>query len=174
MGQVDTDAEQGTGALVAPPVAPAPAFCWEYVNGIDAKARVVLPAPYRAGFADGGYLTVWQERCLAAMPTPEFHAYVDHIARQLGTGIEEDPGEVLRELWARSVELKLDVQGRLSLPDALRSHVGIGSEVRFVGFGRRVELWPAVVSAADEDERRDLRATIALLQADYDVPRHGS
>lgn len=170
MGQVEQAEVEAQAAL---PVAPPALLCGEHRNGIDAKGRVVMPAPYRQAFAAGGFLTPWQGRCLAAMPRAEFRAYVDHITRQLALSHEEAPGEVLRELWRSSVELKLDIQGRLSLPEALRAVAGIGDEVVFVGNDRRVELWPADASPVEEEERADRRATIAMLQGEYDVPRLG-
>ncbi|HEU5148926.1 MAG TPA: hypothetical protein VFU19_00425 [Iamia sp.] len=164
-----------TGAVAAPaPAPPRPRFTWEYRNGIDAKSRVVMPAPYRAAFADGGYLTVWQDRCLAAMPMAEFDAYVAHLEGALAVSHEVEPDAILRELWRTTLDFRLDIQGRLSLAEPLREAVGLGSEVRFVGFGRRVELWPADVTAEQEAERDDHRATISLLQSSYDVPRMGS
>ncbi|HMJ76221.1 MAG TPA: hypothetical protein VK507_09620 [Iamia sp.] len=170
VGEVGT-----TGALVAPAAAPPRArFTWEYRNGVDAKSRVVLPAPYRPAFADGGYLTVWQDRCLAAMPAAEFDAYVTHLEGALAGSHEVEPEAILRELWRTTLDFRLDIQGRLSLAEPLRQAVGLGREIRFVGFGRRVELWPAEVTAEQEAERDDHRATISLLQSSYDVPRQGS
>ena len=178
MGQVPTTevGEVGTAAAVAaPPAAPArPRFTWEYRNGVDAKSRVVMPAPYRSAFADGGYLTVWQDRCLAAMPVAEFDAYVAHLEQALAVSHEVEPDAILRELWRTTLDFRLDIQGRLSLAEPLREAVGLGGEIRFVGFGRRVELWPAEVTAEQEAERDDHRATISLLQSSYDVPRQGS
>lgn len=163
----ESEARPALGAL-----APGRArFCFEYVNSIDAKSRVVLPAPFRPHFEGGGLLTVWQGRCLAAMPRDEWDAYVDRIVLALAASHEEHPDEVLREVWRSTVEVKLDVQGRLALDATLRNAVEIGSEVRFVGFGRRVELWPAATSAERHRDRDDHRATIALLQSSYDVPR---
>lgn len=164
-----------TDASAAPAIAaPRARFTWEYRNGVDAKSRVVMPAPYRAAFADGGYLTVWQGRCLAAMPVAEFDAYVTHLEGALAASHEVEPDAILRELWRTTLDFRLDIQGRLSLAEPLREAVGLGNEIRFVGFGRRVELWPAEVTAEQEAERDDHRATISLLQSSYDVPRMGS
>lgn len=164
-----------TDTTAAPVAAPARhRFTWEYRNGVDAKSRVVMPAPYRPAFADGGYLTVWQDRCLAAMPVAEFDAYVAHLEGALAGSHEVEPEAILRELWRTTLDFRLDIQGRLSLAEPLREAVGLGGEIRFVGFGRRVELWPADVSAEQEAERDDHRATISLLQSSYDVPRQGS
>ena len=173
MGQEDTATDAPVGTTQAP--APAGAsdvlrLCGRHTNGVDAKARVVMPASFRPAFAGGGLLTVWQDRCLAAFPLVEFDRYVAHMRRALATAGEAEPDAVLRELYATTSEMRLDVQGRLVLPEELRALVGIDGEVRFQGFGRRVELWPAV--ALDPDDAADHRATIGLLQSTFDLADH--
>jgi len=170
MGQEDTAIDAPATATTAPtPVAPRP-LCGRYTNAVDAKSRVVMPSVFRPAFADGGLLTVWQDRCLAAFPAPEFDRYAAHMRRALASSGEAEPDTILRELYATTTELRLDVQGRLALPDDLRALVGIDGEVRFQGFGRRVELWPA--AAVDPDEAADSRATIGLLQSTFDLAEH--
>lgn len=170
MGQeeVTVDAPQATSGSTAPSVAHR--FCSRYTNGVDAKGRVVMPASFRPAFAPGGYLTVWQDRCLAAFPTTEFDRYVAHIGRGLASSGEGAPDAVLRELWATTTEMRLDVQGRLALPEDLRTLVGIGADVQFQGFGSRVELWPT--GAIDPDDSADHRATIGMLQSMFDLSDH--
>lgn len=155
----------GEGDLLA-----RPTFCAEHRNGIDAKSRVVMPAPYRPHFAAGGFLTVWEGRCLAAFPRGEWERYVAAIRRSLASSAEEQPTEILREMFRSTIEFKLDVQGRMVLDADTRARVGIGSEVRFVGFDRRVELWPVEVDLADEAEQVDRRETLSVLQRSYDLP----
>jgi len=178
MGQdaeTEIEARSATPAPVTLPAEPAPRFCGRYTNTVDAKSRVVLPASFRGPFlAGGGLLTVWQGQCLAAMAPTEFDRYAAHMARQLAAINEPHPDAILRALWGATSEFKLDVQGRLVLAEDLRSEVGIGTEVRFQGFGRRVELWPADASPADEAERADHLATIGMLQSSYDLPDLGS
>lgn len=167
MGQTTTD-ELIDDGVVAPAVRVD--FGGEYANGVDTKGRVVLPVIYRRAFEAGGRILPWQGECLAALPEA---AYVDHVTgihRQLlraAAGVGE-PAEVMRELRRGAFEIKLDIQGRLTLPEEMRALAGIGDTVRFVGNGPRVELW----AAADPDdraaERADHRATIALLQRAYD------
>lgn len=171
MGPSTEQDAQTLAVATAEPATERARFCFEYVNTIDAKSRVVLPAAYRPHFEGGGLLTVWQGRCLAAMPRAEWDAYVDRMALALGASHAERPDEVLRELWRSTVDVRLDVQGRLALDANLRAAVGIDTDVRFVGFGRRVELWPTSARAEQQADRDDHRATIALLQASYDVPR---
>lgn len=172
MGQATTESIEARAERSTPPSVVR--FCGQYVNAVDTKNRVVVPAPMRRGFADeGGLLTLWKGPCLAALPHEEFDAYYAHIAAGLAASTEEAPDDVLRELWRSTSEMHLDLQGRLVLPEELRAAVLIGTEVRFCGFGRRVELWPAEVTTELEAARIDHQGTISMLQSSYDVPRVG-
>lgn len=142
-------------------------LCGRYTNAIDSKGRVVMPAPFRAAFATGGFLTPWRGACLAAMGPEAFDRYRRHTARSLAEAQEPDIDGILRTLWSSTVDLRLDLQGRLVLPEEVRSQVGITDEVRFVGYGDRVELWPAAVTPDELDERADHLATLATVQVAY-------
>jgi MraZ protein len=142
-------------------------LCGRFTNGIDAKSRVVLPSAFRPAFEGGGFLTPWKGICLAAMGPAEFDRYRAHTARLLTDRGEPDVDGVLRTLWSSTVEFRLDLQGRLVLPEEVRNQVGITDEVRFIGYGRRVELWPAAVTATELDERADHLATLATVQGTY-------
>lgn len=174
MGQAVVTSAGVAEASLAAPAVPAPDFVAEYTYGLDAKSRVVLPAAFRSGFADGGYLTVWQGECLAAMPRAEWDAYIAHMKQQLAVAHVERPDAVLREIRRSAADFKLDIQGRLTLTEAQREAVGLGTEVRFIGQGARVELWPAAETEEQAAEREDHRGTISMLQLDYDVPRQGA
>lgn len=166
-----TDAETAA-ADVGAPARPAhrPTFGFEHRNGIDSKSRVVLPSVYRGDFADGGRLTLLNGRCLAAFPPDEFVRWESHVRTSLASSAEPDPADILRELYRNTTDIKLDIQGRMVVPEVLRAIVGIGDEVRFVGCGSRVELWPADESDERAEERADHRATIAMLSTSFDIP----
>lgn len=174
MGQDLVTGTRVAEAPLAAPVAPSPDFVSEFTYGLDAKSRVVMPAAFRSGFADGGYLLVWQGECLAAMPRAEWDAYIARMRAQLAVAHVERPDAVLREIRRSAAAFTLDIQGRLTLSEAHRDAVGIGAEVRFLGQGARVELWPAEETEEQAAERDDHRGTIAMLQLDYDVPRQGA
>lgn len=166
-----TDAETAAAdAGARAPSALRPTFGFEHRNGIDSKSRVVLPSVYRGAFAEGGRLSLLNGRCLAAFPPQEFVRWENHVQAALASSAEDDPADILRELYRNTTDIKLDIQGRMVVPEVLRDLVGIGDEVRFVGCGRRVELWPAEESAERAAERADHRATIAMLSTSFDVP----
>lgn len=174
MGQVDaSDVEVAAAVVQAAPVRRS-RFSFSHRNGIDAKGRVVLPASYRPAFAEGGMATIWRGPALAAMTLADWDAYVDGIAASLAVSGEPDPGAVLDVLWQHSFEVKLDLQGRISLPDALRVRAGLGDEVLFVGCGDRVELRPAAQGPDEMAATEDHLATLAMLQSAHGLPSVGS
>lgn len=161
--ETEGEARRDDGPVPAPPTR----LCGRFTNGIDAKSRVVMPAAFRAPFAvDGGMITPWRGTCLAAMAPQEFDRYVARAAASL-TAAGEDVDGHLSTLWSSTVAFTLDLQGRLVLPEEVRSQVGITDEVRFQGRGRRVELWPGAVSAEELDERADHLATLGVVQRSY-------
>lgn len=168
MGQSANTEETARLSADGAPAASAVRLCGRFTNGIDAKSRVVMPAAFRAPFSSaGGLLTPWRGSCLAAMAPTDFDAYGAEVARRLVATEGEDADRVLGTLWSSTVSFTLDLQGRLVLPEEVRSQVGITDEVRFQGRGRRVELWPGLITAAELDERADHLDTLAVLQGAY-------
>jgi MraZ protein len=53
-----------------------------------------------------------------------------------------DPREAfLVALYGRSQTARIDGEGRVVLPDALKSHAGITDTVAFVGLGHKFQIW---------------------------------
>ena len=60
----------------------------------------------------------------------------------------------VRLFMIQLVEARIDIQGRLTVPEPLRAEVGLGREVTVCGVGPRIELWPAgryEMAALDRD-----------------------
>ncbi|MGI8937109.1 MAG: division/cell wall cluster transcriptional repressor MraZ [Iamia sp.] len=167
MGQTTSDTAETARDVVAADQVDSPRLCGRFTNGIDTKSRVVMPAAFRAPFADdGGFITPWRGTSLAAMARTEFDAYQATTARRL-VEAGEDADRILSTLWSSTVRFTLDLQGRLVLPEEVRSQVGITDEVRFQGRGPWVELRPGQITADELDERADHLATLAVLQSTY-------
>ena len=49
--------------------------------------------------------------------------------------------ELLVALYGRSETVTIDTEGRVSLPDELKSHAGITDAVAFVGLGHKFQIW---------------------------------
>lgn len=108
---------------------------------LDAKGRVALPSKFREPFADGVYLTLGQDGCLFAFPQEEWaRQSADVRGRPLSGG---EARAYQRMFFGNAERAELDGQGRLTIPQKLRSHIGLGREAVVLGVSDRLEIWPS-------------------------------
>ncbi len=114
-------------------------FFGRYEHSLDEKGRVILPAKFRASFDRGGYLTPYQDGCLALWTPDEFDQQMETMQRHAAAGRSD---RNLARLWASSSqEVEADRQGRMAIPLHLRDFAGLESDVLVHGAIDRVELW---------------------------------
>ena len=106
---------------------------------LDPKGRLSLPARFREALADGVWVTIGQDGCLFAFPRVEWQRRADEVA---SSPLSDAQGRAYARLFfGSSDELRLDAQGRLTLPGRLRDAVGIGKDVIVLGVRDRIEIW---------------------------------
>ena len=119
---------------------------------LDPKGRLSLPARFREALADGVWVTIGQDGCLFAFPRVEWQRYANEVS---ASPLSDAQGRAYQRLFfGSSDELRLDVQGRLTLPGRLRDAVGIGKDVIVLGVRDRMEIW-------DRDSYERYEATYA-------------
>ena len=98
---------------------------------LDPKGRVSLPARFRAAFDEGLWLTVGQDRCLYCFPRAEW----ERRSREVGAfALSDKDGRAFSRLFFSAAdEVRLDAQGRVTIPQRLRDAVGINREVVVLG-----------------------------------------
>ena len=148
------------------------AFLSTYVNKVDRKGRVSVPAPFRAALSKTGQVG------LIAYPSlrlPALEAFgrdvLDQLnARRMSQSLEDgdfarvligggDP--VVEAVMALVHDLPFDGEGRIVLPAALVAHAGIDDQAAFVGRGDRFQIW---APEAFETHQRD---TLEALRSRY-------
>ena len=119
-------------------------FLSTYVNKVDRKGRVSVPATFRSTLAAHR-----QPNLLIAFPSVRLPALEctgsDRMA-EMQERIEtleqfSDEYENLSLLFADAHPLTMDGEGRVILPEKLKDHAQIGDEVAFVGLGAMFQLW---------------------------------
>jgi MraZ protein len=119
-------------------------FRGRFTNRIDAKGRVSVPAKFRAIVIAQGLSGIicspsFRGPYLEA-GGPAYGAMLDQAINRLG--MFTDPYDDLAAvLYGESHDISIDGDGRLILPEDLRSHANITDEVTFVGFGPRFLMW---------------------------------
>lgn len=126
-------------------------FLSTYVNRIDKKGRVSVPASFRAALEASG------SPILYATPHHELPA-IDGNSQawmeQLVTRLDELPlfsrerSNLEHTILGKTRDLALDPEGRITLPKAFLEKAGVSDQVAFVGLGRYFQMWePAALEA---------------------------
>ncbi len=115
-------------------------FNGEYQYKVDEKGRVPLPPKFRRQLREGVVLTRGLgEKCIAVYPAREWKRVSDKLAETALTGARLR--RLTRLTHGSAFDTSYDGQGRIKLPDTLRSYAGIGDTAFVVGANARVELW---------------------------------
>ncbi|MHB8682394.1 MAG: division/cell wall cluster transcriptional repressor MraZ [Acidimicrobiales bacterium] len=114
-------------------------FFGTYEHTLDAKGRVILPARFRAAFAEGGFLSQNTDGCLALRTPEEFERQMQE--KESRESLSRSDRNQAR-LWASNThEVEIDRQGRMAIPSRLREFAGLHENVFVTGVINRVELW---------------------------------
>ena len=144
-------------------------FVGTYEHGLDDKGRMVLPAKIRGQLGETGMIGM-ADRCLGLWTLEGFDAITDRLAEAVDDG--RAGRDVLQKFMALVAEVTPDAQGRVMIPQVLRTYAGLGSEVVVNGALSRVEIWAketwesmvgSEVSRIQEDTA-DVRDTFAALR----------
>lgn len=106
---------------------------------LDPKGRISLPARFREAFADGAFLTLGQDGCLFCFPRAEWEQRSQEV--RSAPLSQADARAYSRMFFGNAEAVELDSQGRLLVPQRLRSEVGIRKEAVVVGVSERMEIW---------------------------------
>lgn len=118
-------------------------FRGKYDHTIDDKGRLSFPSRYREVLQhyDSDILIAipWDDH-LRVYPLGEW----EHLENKLRAEESEPPEDVdkmLRYFESASHECVLDKQGRILLPPAVRTDLGLKRDIVLIGMIERVEIW---------------------------------
>jgi MraZ protein len=136
-------------------------FLSSFVNRLDKKGRVSVPASFRAALgADAPGIIVFKSLQHDALDGCSI-AHLELLSQSLEKqDLPSDVFELIEStIFGGSVQLPFDSEGRIGLPPHLASAVGITSEVAFVGRRKTFQLWdPKKLAAHDAASRSAARA----------------
>ena len=116
-------------------------FYGEYRHQLDEKGRFRIPAKLKSGLhkicADY-VITKGRNGCLYIMPESE----AENMIKQDAVHTDKFKLErYYREIYSSYTPSAEDNQGRMLLPQNLKSHAGISKNIVTIGTGDRIELW---------------------------------
>ncbi|MGH1375539.1 MAG: division/cell wall cluster transcriptional repressor MraZ [Alphaproteobacteria bacterium] len=144
-------------------------FLSTYMNKVDKKGRVSVPASFRSALGEqvNHGLVVFassQHSCLEGFDW----AKMDEIGDRMDHYdlFSSDQDDLATTIFGESVQLLIDGDGRMTLPSHLMSAAGITSRATFVGLGRKFQIW-----SPEMFERRRTQARSSVQDRKLTVPK---
>jgi len=109
----------------------------EFQHTIDPKGRVIVPARFREDLGDKFYVTKGLDGCLFVLSPNEWNRLQEKVSAM---PISKARG-LQRFFFSGAVEVQPDRQGRILLPQTLRSYAELVKNVTFIGASNRAEIW---------------------------------
>lgn len=133
-------------------------FLSNFTNRLDSKGRVSIPAPFRGVLNRDGFEGLYVYPSLEAQAADcggrALLGDIEKLLQPLSTE-SVDWEAFASTLYGQSEILKVDSEGRIILTDTLKAHTGIGTDVTFVGMGRKFRMWEPSRFQAYQAEAKD-------------------
>lgn len=120
-------------------------FIGEYSHSIDEKGRLAVPAKFRVELEEGAVVTRGLDNCLFIYTSQEWNSLATRIS-QLPIS-QANTRAFSRLMLAGAMDAQVDKQGRIMVPDYLRSYAKLKKKVVIAGLYNRLEVWDADVWA---------------------------
>ncbi len=114
-------------------------FIGEYKYNLDEKNRLALPSKFRKLFSGGAVITKGLDNCLFIYTKKEWDKLVEKLVK---LPISQAKSRAFsRMMLAGAMDVNLDRQGRVVLPDYLKGFASLGKKVVIAGLYNRLEVW---------------------------------
>ncbi len=118
-------------------------FIGEYQHNIDIKGRLAIPVKFQAALKQGAVVTRGLDNCLFLYTKVEWKKLADKLAALPIS--KQNTRAFARLMLAGAMDVKLDGQRRIVLPDYLRKYASIKKNVVVTGLYNRLEIWDKTV-----------------------------
>lgn len=119
-------------------------FLSKYINNIDKKGRVSIPASYRLALSSQSFNGIiaypsFRNKCIEGCSLKRLEELSQIIQTLDPYSEERDAFEAI--ILGEAIQLSFDSEGRVILPKSLIDHAGISDQACFVGKGLVFEIW---------------------------------
>ncbi len=114
-------------------------FIGEYQHGLDDKGRLAVPVKFRADLKTGAVVTKGLDKCLFIYTKEAWGELAEKLSKLPIS--KANTRAFARLMLAGAMDVEIDGQGRMLVPDYLREYAGIKKQVVVAGLYNRLELW---------------------------------
>jgi len=117
-----------------------PFYLGTHTVALDGKGRITMPSEWRRTDYETHLVLLRAKNCLRGYPASWFADKLREISQLPAT----DPTAVrFRAVAAEGKQVTWDAQGRVVLPEEMRSKAGLKREVKMLGRADYFEIWDA-------------------------------
>jgi len=114
-------------------------FIGEYAHSVDDKGRLAIPMKFRKDLKGGAVVTRGLDNCLFVYSMSEWKKLAEKLAALPFS--QANTRAFSRLMLAGAMDVEVDKQGRVVLPEYLRTYAGLKKDVVVAGLYNRVEVW---------------------------------
>jgi len=114
-------------------------FIGEFHHVVDDKGRLAVPIKFRDAFKKGAVVTRGLDQCLFVFSMEEWKKLAEKLANLPLS--QQDSRAFARLMLAGAMDLELDKQGRVILPEYLRTYAKVSKLAVVAGLYNRLEIW---------------------------------
>ncbi|MEK4485016.1 division/cell wall cluster transcriptional repressor MraZ [Psychrobacillus sp. FSL H8-0484] len=142
-------------------------FMGEYQHNVDAKGRLIIPSKFREHLEDYFVLTRGLDNCLFGYPMNEWRKLEEKLKELPVT--KKDARAFTRFFFSGATEVEIDKQGRINIPNNLRSYAKMDKECIVLGVSNRLEIWAKEAWENYFEESEDSFNDIAENMIGFDI-----
>ena len=114
-------------------------FIGEFQHNLDVKGRMAVPAKFRTDLMGGAIVTRGLDRCLFIFTKTEWQKLAEKLMNL--PLAQANSRAFVRLMLAGAMDVEIDSQGRILVPDYLRKYADIQKQVVITGLMNRLEIW---------------------------------
>ena len=127
-------------------------FRGRYDHTVTNNGRVSIPSKFREvcrdKYGEETFVVTNFDKCLVAYPMKEWNEIENKISQL--PQFRNDVTAFMRYLMGGAVDCPIDSQGRVLIPQSLRSHANIKKEVVMIGMLKKIEIWSKEIWESEE------------------------
>ena len=114
-------------------------FIGEYNHNLDNKGRLAVPVKFRDDLKKGAVVTKGLDGCLFLYTMNEWKILAEKLSKLPIS--QSNTRAFARLMLAGAMDVQIDKQGRVVLPDYLRKYAMLKKKIIISGLYNRLEVW---------------------------------
>ena len=114
-------------------------FMGEFNNKLDTKGRMIVPSKFREDLSEQFVITRGLDKCLFGY-THEEWSRIEEKMKSLPL-TKRDARKFMRLFFSGATVVEVDKQGRINIPQNLRTYAGLSKDCTIIGVSSRIEIW---------------------------------